>query len=507
MPELRGTVVEYGTNTPIAAAEVILYEFVTIDGLYTRKQVASVITDPRGAFTLKPEHPGNFYIEAKKQTYLTAEQEDSLGPITGTHLAETLLNIARDPIPPIHFILIRPGGITGRVIDEDGKPVPNFTLTTAVPGVPQWLAAKATTGRDGVFTFQTLVPVPRVIRAGPEDSRTLALNFKFKPEDIDKVVDDISTTYWPGGTSDPALALPFDIIPGNIANAGTIQIRKAPYYRAHLTFGDECKAVNFAQAQVGGFMAAFGCNKEVLIEKLSPGSYNLVLWVNAAEPTQVAEWALASFTIDRKNVEVPVVFSRSIDIEGRVVNASGGRLPALGNAAVRLTTELGFSGRPLDAKPGEDGRFVIHNAAWPRHRVFYEPLAPGLAIKEIRYNNQPSPDGFINISAGAPLEIVVDDNPAVITGSAPPGSRIYAARWPSTGVAAAPYLLVTAADASGSFRVGSLAAGEYRAIAVPSATPFIEPPILVRLLAASSKITLDRGTQHAVELKLSDPSR
>ena len=38
MSEIHGTVAEYGTNAPIAAAEVILDEFVTIDSASTKRE-------------------------------------------------------------------------------------------------------------------------------------------------------------------------------------------------------------------------------------------------------------------------------------------------------------------------------------------------------------------------------------------------------------------------------------------------------------------------------------
>ncbi len=43
LPAVRGTIVEYGTTppSPLVGAEVILYEFATVDGVYGRKPVST----------------------------------------------------------------------------------------------------------------------------------------------------------------------------------------------------------------------------------------------------------------------------------------------------------------------------------------------------------------------------------------------------------------------------------------------------------------------------------
>jgi hypothetical protein len=512
VPEIRGTVIEFGTNAPIPAAEVVLYEFVTIDTIYSRRAAFTVVTDSRGAFTFKPLHIGNYFMEARKATYLTAVELDALGPIPDPHMAEIALTVNADPLPDIRFILIRPGGLTGRVIDENDKPVPNFTLTTLRPNASQSRSASAITDRGGVFTFPTLVPAPHVIRVGPVHEMMVPMIPSFTKEDIARVEQDFETTYWPGGVSDPAIALPAAVVPGTVANIGTIRVRKIPYYRAHLTFAGQCgpkESWVFTFANAAGIM--LGRCGEGLIDKLLPGTHTIGIWSSGEQPASVAtNWTIISFTVDRKNADVPVVFAPAVDVPGRIVNASGDKqLPQIGTMRIGLrpTTDFSYATQLRDVKTDPEGNFTMQKVAWPRHQVSVHQIPPGVAIQEIRYNNQRVTDGTIDLAAGALLEIVVDDLPAAITGTAEPSARIYAARWPFAGMASAPYLEIVTAEATGRFRIGSLAASEYRVIAVPSATPFIDPPTLTRLLTAAPRIILDRGAQQSIELKLSDPTR
>jgi hypothetical protein len=488
MSPIHGTVAEYGTGAPISAAEVILYEFVSIDGLYTRKPVATVVTDSRGAFTLKPEHPGQFFSEAKKPTYLTAEELDSIRPIPGPQLAELALTLTLDPIPDIHFILIRPGGLTGRVIDEDGRPVANLPIQAVAAGVVASLSTRAVTDRDGVFLLPTLVPAPRVVRVGPLDE--LPITRRYIKEEVEKIDQDYEIAYWPGGTPDPAPALALPIIPGAVANAGTIRVRKVPYYRAHLTFANGCPPKTswiYSKSSALGIMIG-PCAKDAVLDKLRPGLNTIgVVQENTG-------WTILQFSIDRENVEVPVNFTPLIEVPGRFTAAKGSALPDL--AATRIALRPVFNSRSSIAADAisPKGDFTIQRVAWPQHQVQFPSLSPAMAVKEIRYNGFPVTDGVINVASGALLEIIVDDQPASISGTAPPQSTVYLARWPFVAVPSAPFQFTTRADAEGKFQIPSLAEGEYRilsASAPPDAGAF----------SAAQKVTLGRGELKSVELK------
>jgi hypothetical protein len=63
--ELRGIVLEIGPNTPLAGAQITVYQF---DHDRVRRVFASTVTDSGGAFQIKPTLPGDYYVEASNES-------------------------------------------------------------------------------------------------------------------------------------------------------------------------------------------------------------------------------------------------------------------------------------------------------------------------------------------------------------------------------------------------------------------------------------------------------
>ena len=59
--ELRGVVLEVGPNTPLAGAQVTVYQF---DADRVKSVFSSLVTDSTGAFRFKPARTGDYYVEA-----------------------------------------------------------------------------------------------------------------------------------------------------------------------------------------------------------------------------------------------------------------------------------------------------------------------------------------------------------------------------------------------------------------------------------------------------------
>jgi hypothetical protein len=67
---------------------------------------------------------------------------------------------AAHPSKELQFSLVHPSEITGRVVDEDGKPVSGVTLVMqAKSSTSPFMAGGAVTAKDGSFTAANLSPV------------------------------------------------------------------------------------------------------------------------------------------------------------------------------------------------------------------------------------------------------------------------------------------------------------------------------------------------------------
>jgi hypothetical protein len=99
------------------------------------------------------------------------------------------------------------------------------------------------------------------------------------------------------------------------------------------------------------------------------------------------KWALASVAISNKNSEVTLSFEPETQIYGRFVAFDGASLPAFNKIQVFARSEAGPSAaQPVS--PDVEGKFVLTNLAFPRHRIIVQGLPPQYYVKEIRLNGQ-----------------------------------------------------------------------------------------------------------------------
>ncbi|MET0283770.1 MAG: OmpA family protein, partial [Polyangiales bacterium] len=111
---IRGTVVEEGTNTPIANARV------TFPG----RELSPVISDDQGHFASYSFAPGQVELELDAEGYRPANCASAIAPEGG----DVQVSCALAALP-------RVGSIAGRVLDENGAPVPGAQVQLIGPTV------------------------------------------------------------------------------------------------------------------------------------------------------------------------------------------------------------------------------------------------------------------------------------------------------------------------------------------------------------------------------------
>lgn len=246
------------------------------------------------------------------------------------------------PISNTNLMLFRPGILTGRVVDDDGNPAANMTVNLIQPGITT-PAVTAKTDNDGNFTFSGLPASSRVIQIGPGSAQTVDVMDTFTEADLKMVDRDLETSYWPGGASEPEQALPIQITPGTTVNAGTLRVRKIPYYRARLKFEGQCEANESWIVMIPDSLASITppnlrraeCHKELMIRMLRPGLQTPAF---IGRSVNSRKWALLQLNIRDENVEATFKFSPSEDVPVRLVDRDGGSVPAIGNARLILNS-------------------------------------------------------------------------------------------------------------------------------------------------------------------------
>ena len=518
--EIHGVVTEIGLNAGLAGAEVNLYEFA---GPQREKTLfAAAATGTHGEFDFHPPRFGNYWVEVKKQAYFASISID--GPQSpGLPAAETGTLVAVNAAHPsqeVRLALMRPGELTGTVLDESDKPLPHIVVQVSMNGVPALSQATARTGEDGVFRAKMLMPGDYIVKISSFLPRAM---LKFSEEDTHGVDEDLEPVYWPGAV-DQASAAAVRVAPGASASLGAIHLRKTPSYRVRVSMqgcqpggtstlmlrgaGDRLMLPVYQDAPAGQPPPVLrGMCQDVLVRGLKPGSYTFVL-------SGVEGYGSAPVEITKENRDVGLSFSSGFDVSGRFVALDDAALPQLGKVGLQLVSEDATAGAQLSSPPDANGAFTLRRVHSMGYRVNIAGLDEQHYVKELRVDGRPVPDGIARLSEGSRLEIVLDDHPGSIAGSVSDGDKpfsqplIFAVKWPSLE-AAAPSPII--GDNSGQFRIAGLAPGEYRVLAVPS-TPLpdgqqIGLALLAKLWSGAEAVTLERGGSKTIALPLSDPLR
>jgi hypothetical protein len=497
--DVRGVVLEPNTNLPVAGAQVTLYEFVEDETrLVIRKVYATTSTDARGAFQFHAARFGDYFVDAKKNGYLY-QLFGGPGDIN-SEAAETTLSLSASQTPrEIKFYLWRPGELTGRVIDEDGKPVAGLRVwaTTSV-NLDALQQHSAITDASGAFTIAKLTPDRYLLRTSPKAGDFEIVMPSFTEADLKVVDQDYETSSWPTPVS-----------PGASTSVGTITVRKTSYYRAHVTvLGEECgpkEGWQFSAVTATSLprYSVVLCAKEFLVRNLKPGSY----WFNVTnmQDGEKNRQGLAPVEVRSENVEVKLTTAPGATVSVQLVAIEGGTLPALQRIAVLAAPSIqGLFNGP--ATPVSEGKFLIKNMAATPYRIGVLGLTGKYYAKEFRYNGIPAPDGMITPSPDGRLEIVIDDQGAMVTGSVIDGDK--PANRPRVVLLDNRRSVVGNAlgDQEGKFQITGLAPGEYRILAFPESYATF-PDNIARFLDSAEKVTLERGGVQNFSLKLSDPTR
>jgi len=522
--DIHGIVTEVGLGLGLPGAEVTLYEFAGADR--ERKVYATSVTDPSGEFHFHPVRFGDYWVEVRKQAYFATIPMEGASSLIGakppTAETGTLATVsAAHPSQEVRLALMRPGELTGTVIDENDKPLRGILVEVTMAGLPTLAKATTRSGADGTFTVKTVMPGEYLVKVSSTSNRITSLP-KFAEDDLKIVDEDLQTVFWPGAP-DERSATPARVNPGALASLGTIRMRKTPSYRARVSMVG-CKPAdlprlivansNDGQATLGGdtiavlqaFSPQVSSCEDVLVTGLKPGSYTFRL-------LSALGWAAAPVEVANKNLEVSLALAAGVDISGRIVAGEGVNLPALDKVGIVLVGAETGATNAKASSPDAKGAFLARNVMGPSHRVSVSGLGDKYYVKEVRQDGRAAPDGVVRLYQGSQLEIVIDDQPAAITGSVTEGDKpfiqplVFAAKWPSLEVIGRP----VTGDNDGKFQITGLEPGEYRVLAVQSASlpdgQQISAPMLAKLWSSAEKVTVDRGGSQSVSLKLSDPLR
>lgn len=520
-PEIRGVVLEPGSNVAVPDAEVMLFVQepgpIKLNGGWKTEPTSKSKTDFAGSFSFSLDKPGAYRVEAKKEGY------SAPGTSGASNFVELKLTEAK-PVAEARLYLVHPGEITGRVVNEETRePIPNLRLrvvAATVQGGFRFDGPSATTDADGHFAATSLEPGEYAVEILPQTAPEKRVLTQFTEKDAQTVERDYENTYWPGGHG-MDMAISLTLTSGARVDVGVLPVRKVPYYRVHVRIptsnceaGDNMYVTESFRSTRGGNvlhgLTAAPCGKDLLVTGFSPGYYRLILRITG-RTRENGGTAAVPFSILDKNIEIMAPITPGVAVDGVFLAAEGAKLPDLTKAMIGLRSQDSAGGAE-SVSPAPDGRFRFEGVRVADQMVLLSGLGTGNYVKEIRYNGIKVGADIVTLESGdlaRTLTIVIDDKPGVITGTVMSGDKpvsqpyVIARKWPPnfsspTGMAGA------RGDDAGRFRIAGLAPGEYRVLALRSLDPSTSNAALERAWSAGKKIEVGPSGLQNVTLEVTD---
>jgi hypothetical protein len=507
--EIRGKVLEPGTDQPVAGAEVTVQtrpggNGPRINGGWQAASGPKAIADASGAFRLALEKPGDYRVEAKLEGFSIAE--------TGSARNYAEITLSKEkPSAEARLYLSRPGRISGTVVDDlTRKPVAGVRVHAILKRVPfgflPGAGPQATTGADGRFTVTDLAPGEYAIEVGPQADGAKRVRATFTEKEAEATPEDYEDTFWPGGHG-PEAALPVTIASGAALDIGALPVKQVPYYNVRVRIPiSRCQAgdkIGVGESIIdGGRMSIHGlasvpCSKEILVAGFKAGSYRLTLDI-ASEDAGNDGSASVPFSIRDENISITAPLLPSVTVDGAIALAEGAKPPDYAkikvglNAVDRRATRL--TG-PVAPEP--DGKFSLEGIRQLDHTISISGIAPSHYVKEIRYNGIRLPGSTVPVGDAAParaLTILLDDKPGSILGVVNkdgkplPNANVIAVQPPVNADTMMTSPARGRTDANGRFQISGLRPGEYRVVALSSVGMGTSMQIMIALLNAGEKV-------------------
>lgn len=553
MRPLRVLVYDSLSSNPLPGITVVVSPSTTI--LRNFPSVADTpveaVTDSQGLFEMRvPVPPQGYRFRLKWDGFLTTEM-DPLEVIKG--LREGILKV---PFAPS-------GQITGRVVDQDtgegvkGIEVAALSFRSLRLGVSSEYGNLngVKTDSDGRFLLPdmvsgqyTLIMRPRLWELDSSDQST----DEFTQESIAAPGDgdeDYELTFWPGGRIE--LAQPFSLTTGSAFDVGSIRIRRAPYFRAHVDFADCRPGAPGANTTLEAtlftrldgrlpqkrLLGKVMCGDAFTVRSLSPGAFRL----EVLRPGLGGNRWVSDFVIVDSNVELKMTPQMSADLTGRVVLVKESQPTLAELLESRGKQPLTIRVEPLDTTldPGSrsafvDGEGVSHFRGIPFGQMrptFGGAMDAALGdymLTDVRYAGRVLSDPYFFWDGGGDLEFVFDDHAGGATGTVTNGQNpveratVWAVPWPLFQGPWLPYMTSwhigrTTSNSAGQFQIKGLADGEYRLLAFEIGSGGQESAARIDVIAqgdlirtraqSAQRLTVRRGEISTVTLRVIDLTR
>jgi hypothetical protein len=516
---IRGRVLAADTGQPLRKALVRIIS-------QQQRDSRSVTTGPDGQYDFKDLPAGRYTLTASKGSYVNL----SYGQTRPSESGKPLELGENQSVDRIDFSLPRGAIITGRIVDEFGEPVADAQVIPLrqqyVQGTRRLMNAgrTSTTNDIGEFRVFGLPPGQYYLSA------SLRTGMMMPGTSDDRA--GYAATYYPG-TSDVANAQRLTLQTGQTLTEISMALVLTPTSRISGTV-----ITRDGRPFTNGMIMAFNRNSTLMgvpplmtqvkadgtfvIANVAPGDYLLRTAGPPTTPGAAAESATATVAVNGADVTgVQLVPARSVIVSGRViVDAAGG---ALKPSTIQIfLAPLAIEDTMFGATPPATAKddFTFELAANPgRVAVRAHGLPPGWGLKGVRLRGADVTDSGIEITGGedltdleVELTTAIPEVSGLVTNRRGERQANYTVvlfprdRERRTGNSR--YVAVGRPDQEGRFKVRSLPAGEYYAVALEyvETGAWTDPDFLESVERDAVGFSLNKNETRTLDLKLA-PAR
>jgi hypothetical protein len=519
---VSGQVSNATTGEPVRRALVSLRRVDMSPGVTTIQATQTVATDAEGRFAMAGIAPGKYRLAAERNGFI-ATQYGSRGP----GKAGALLTLEAGQKSSDLVLRLTPQGvITGRVLDEEGDPVPGANVEVSrqiyAQGRKQMSRAGAASSNDlGEYRVFGLAPGRYFVSAAARRNPLL-------PEAEDEYV-----TTWHPRTADAAAAAPIDVAPGAqlrnidilLAKLHTVAVRGRVVGEAGAPGGGQgAPRTNFSVvlSARGAVGAGGNLSRGTAVTPegtfdfrgVTPGSYFLIAQVNAQGKNFAARLAIQVGGANIEGITLPI--RGGVPVSGRV-RVEGETTQSIASVRVLLrpaeTGGLVFGPLPSQqVKP--DGSFQMDDVGADRYTVSFTGLPEGFYVKSARSSNVDVLAGGLEVAggSGAQLDVVLSPNAGQVTGTVLDPNTQKAA--PVMMVVLIPqeterrdrdaFYQTATSDLSGRFAFQSVVPGEYRVYAWEDVEygAWMDPDFMKPLESRGEAVSVSEGGRPAIQVHL-----
>ncbi|HEX4275882.1 MAG TPA: carboxypeptidase-like regulatory domain-containing protein, partial [Bryobacteraceae bacterium] len=465
----------------------------------------------------------------KEDEYDSSFERDGFAPPAFTSaLFRKLLHVG-GPNPARLDVELTPyGKIRGRVVDVEGKPVANVTVSIDGPRMGRPLAAS--TGADGDWAFDKLLPGSWTILAKPKPAMR---------EDKDGARAGYVFTYFPAA-AERKQAAPVIVRAGAEVSGLEIRLRSVALYRVRgvvlnedgrpapdvtvtihskepATEGAGTTMMGAARAWYPGVgmgpeIASTQTDAEGRFEFSSVGEGDWLVRAEASwgfiEETKRDVQAVGSLnlSVSQKDVgDVKIRLATNFDLPlsvdfGSDSEAAAGAAP---RGALMVVLSPVDGGPEVFGMPGKDGKPVLDRAYPGRYRVMAQTMRPDFYIASMDYAGREI-TGPIEITPGPqPLHLVLRKHAGVLRGTIEKGAAATVILVPAAGAENEIVRGVTCA-AGTLFQFDNLRPGPYAIVAFDRIEDgrLSDPAYVSRLLNSAKTIAVEEGNNPSIELSV-----